>query len=77
MQTLRELRTAKGWTLKELADEVGVSEMTAARWEWDTTRTGFPPAMPTRKLLARLFDVQADEIAFNTEHATGSDDSGK
>lgn len=66
MPTLRDLRTAKGWTLARLADEVGVTEMTAARWEWTKPR-GFEPEMPSKKLIARIFRVKPDEIAFNTE----------
>lgn len=76
MPTLRELRTAKGWTLQHFADEVGVSEMTAARWEWTKPR-GFEPELPSKRLIARIFRVKLDEIAFNTEPSPrkqGSDD---
>jgi transcriptional regulator with XRE-family HTH domain len=66
MPTLRELRTAKGWTLQRLAEEVGVKEMTAARWEWAKPH-GFEPSAPAKLLLARIFRIKVGEIAFNTE----------
>lgn len=76
MPTLRELRTAKGWTLNELAKRVGVTEMTAARWEWTKPR-GFAPSPPTQMLLARVFRCKVGEIMFNTESPRADPQEGQ
>lgn len=61
MKTLRELRTEKGWTQEEMAEEVGAHWNTIARWE----RGEVPPDPKSRKLLAFVFGIKEGEIDFN------------
>src|SRR2546430_10041916 len=53
-QKISALREAKGWTGREFADLVGVTEATVSRWE--TTR--FNPDRQTLERVADVLDVQ-------------------
>lgn len=58
--TLRELRARKGWTQRETARKLGVSEQTYNAWEKDVSGV----AVSKVNALARLFGVKIGEIFF-------------
>ena len=60
MQTIRELREARGWTQLELAYKLGVTPVTVSNWE---RRMSEPKASQLRAI-ARLFGVAMDDIDF-------------
>ena len=59
MQTIRELREAKGWTQLDLAFRVGVTLSTISNWE----RGRYEPRLKQLRDLARVFEVSMDHIA--------------
>jgi len=58
--TLKELRARKGWTQRETARKLGVSEQTYNAWEKDVSGV----AVSKVNALARLFGVKIGEIFF-------------
>lgn len=58
MQTIRQLREARGWTQLQLANEVGVTPSTIYNWESER----FEPRASQLRVLARVFDVSMDSI---------------
>lgn len=58
--TLRELRARKGWTQKETARKLGVSEQTYNAWEKNISNV----AVSKVNAVATLFDVQLTQIFF-------------
>ena len=58
MQTIEELRRARGWTQLELANRLGVTPSTIYNWE----RGRYEPRVSQLRDLARLFGVRMDEI---------------
>lgn len=58
--TLRELRARKGWTQKETAQKLGISEQTYNAWEKDVSGV----AVSKVNALAKLFGVKIGEIFF-------------
>jgi len=65
MQTIRELREARGLTQQQLASELGIAMVTVYSWE----RGRNEPKASQLRALARFFGVSMDDIAFETEHA--------
>ncbi len=59
MQTIRQLREAKGWARLRLANAIGVTPGTIYNWE---NGIGEPTASKLR-LLAQTFEVSMDDIA--------------
>lgn len=64
MPTIRELRTARELTQKQVADGIGVTIATVANWERGTYE---PRASQLRKL-AKLFDVCMEDIDTESAH---------
>ena len=62
-QTLRQLRQARGWTQQQVANRLGVAQVSVWRWE----RGQVVPHVRTRKRLADLFGVGVVEIAFGED----------
>lgn len=58
--TLRELRARKGWTQRETARKLGISEQTYNAWEKDVSGV----AVSKVNALACLFGVKIGEIFF-------------
>lgn len=60
MPSIKELREARGWTVRGLADELGVDKMTVWKWEhgWHV------PSGRSLHALAKTFGVSMDEIDF-------------
>lgn len=55
---IKELRVAKGFTLKEVSQEIGMSLMAYAHYEHGDRE----PSVETIKKLCDLFDVPADYL---------------
>jgi putative transcriptional regulator len=55
---VRELRTARGWTQQELADNVGVSRQSINSIEVNR----YVPSLPLALSFARIFGCATDEI---------------
>lgn len=62
--TLRELRTSRGWSQGDLADALGVSRQSVNALE----NGKYDPSLPLAFRIARLFDLRIEEI-FDDEHA--------
>ena len=60
MQTIRELRQARGWTQLDLANAIGVTPVTVFNWE----RGKYEPKASQLRALARAFGVSMDAIDF-------------
>ena len=58
MKSIRELRTERGWTQLELANEIGVTP--SAVYTWESGRN--EPRIQQLRDLARVFGVRMDEI---------------
>jgi putative transcriptional regulator len=59
---LRELRTSRGWSQGELAQELGVSRQTV-----NAIETGkYDPSLPLAFRIARLFERPIEEIFEDT-----------
>lgn len=58
METIEELRKARGWTQLELANQLGVTPSTIYNWE----RGRYEPRVSQLRDLARVFGVRMDEI---------------
>jgi transcriptional regulator with XRE-family HTH domain len=58
MPTLRELRRDRKWTQKDLAERLGVTSNTVARWE----RGEVTPSRFVVRAIAQLFGVKVVEI---------------
>ena len=63
MKTIRELRTARGWTQLQLANQLGVTPATIHMWE----RGKSEPTVSALRRLARLFEVSMDDIDLGDE----------
>jgi transcriptional regulator with XRE-family HTH domain len=61
---LREARKARGWTQSNVAEKLGVANLTVARWEKGMTL----PHAEQRKALCELFDKSASELGLTSEH---------
>ncbi len=57
-ENIKRLRTAKGLTQKDLADKLYVTAQAVSRWENNEVE----PSINTIKDMARLFNVQTDEL---------------
>jgi transcriptional regulator with XRE-family HTH domain len=68
MQTIRELRTARGWTQLELANRLGVTPSTVYNWE----RGKHPLSAGMLRQIARLFEVSMDAVVLPGEDAEGN-----
>jgi putative transcriptional regulator len=55
---VKQLRTDRGWTQRQLAAEVGVSRQSINSIE----RNRYVPSLPLALLFARVFDCRTDEI---------------
>jgi transcriptional regulator with XRE-family HTH domain len=60
MQTIRELREARGWTQLELGNTLGVTPVTVYNWE----RGQHMPTALQLRALAGAFGVSMDAIDF-------------
>ena len=58
MKTIRELRTERGWTQLQLANQLGVTPATIHMWE----RGKSEPTVSALRKVARLFGVSSDDI---------------
>jgi putative transcriptional regulator len=63
LKTIRELRTARGWTQLQLANQLGVTPATIHMWE----RGKSEPTVSALRRLARLFEVSMDDIDLGDE----------
>ncbi len=63
MQTIRQLREARGWSQLELANRIGVTPSTVYNWE----RGRSEPSASTLRQIARTFEVSMDAIALPSE----------
>ena len=63
MQELKEYRLAKGMTMKQVAEEIGVAECTYCAYEHGTRE----PNIEKLKKLAHLFDCSVDDLIKNRE----------
>ena len=54
----REARKRRNLTQKEVAEKLGTSRVTVARWECGFTN----PKLPTIRQLARLYECTTDEL---------------
>ena len=68
-QKLKELRSLKGLTQKELADKLHVSFQTVSKWEKDENE----PDIVTLKQLAKLFGCSVDSLLGGNEEEKGSE----
>lgn len=55
---VKQLRTDRGWTQRQLAAEVGVSRQSINSIE----RNRYVPSLPLALVFARVFDCPTDEI---------------
>lgn len=55
-ETLKELRTDRGWSQQQLADELKICQSAIAKWELCKTE----PAASMIVKLAKYFDVDSD-----------------
>lgn len=55
---LKELRRSKGWTAKELAEKVGVHQITIFKYESGAVA----PSIPVQFLIARIFGLTVDDV---------------
>jgi len=58
LNTVRELRVARGWTQQQLADAVGVSRQSINSIECNR----YVPSLPLALAFARVFGCPTDEI---------------
>lgn len=61
--TLKELRSSRGWSQGDLADALGVSRQSVNALE----NGKYDPSLPLAFRIARLFDLRIEEI-FDDEH---------
>ena len=71
---LKSLREAKGWSLRHVAKEIGVSHNTISKWETDpdassSSQTARPSRFNILKI-AELFNVEPGWILFGSEETT-------
>lgn len=64
-QKLKKLRTEKGLTQKDLADQLHVTFQTVSKWESDTNE----PDIATLKELAKFFDCSFDYLLSDEEES--------
>lgn len=57
-EKIKELRTAKKWTQKELAENIGQAQSTIFYWEQNKQE----PTISALKRLCEVFDVSADYL---------------
>lgn len=65
-KTLAELRAGKNMSQRDLAKELGVSSATIGMYE-SGKRT---PPLKKAILIAKLFDIQVENISFSKSHYT-------
>lgn len=58
MQTIRQLREAKGWTQLKLANKLEVTPATVYNWE----RGRYEPSASKLRAIAQVFGVSMDNI---------------
>jgi putative transcriptional regulator len=63
---LIELRQARGWSQRELAERLGVSRQTVISIE----RHRFDPSLPLAFRLAKVFDCRIEDV-FQVDDSTG------
>ena len=63
VQTIRELREARGWTQLELANRLGVTPATVYNWE----RGKYEPSASKLRQIAQAFGASMDDIALVQE----------
>jgi putative transcriptional regulator len=68
VQTIRQLREARGWSQLELANRLRVTPSTVYNWERGKSE---PPASTLRRI-ARVFEVSMDDIALPGEDVEGN-----
>lgn len=73
MQTIRDLRLARGWTQFELALKVGVQPQTVYLWESGRRM----PLVPQLRSLGRLFELCSDEIVLETPRGVSGSSDGQ
>lgn len=71
MQTIRQLREARGWTQAQLAERIGTSAVMVSQWETDYRGLS---AVMLRKL-AHALDASMDDIALPTVPNRKHDDA--
>ncbi len=69
-KTIAELRKAKGWTQRELAGKLQVSDKTISKWEKDVGS----PSIEFFPILAKIFNVSVDYLMIG-DKAESNDDS--
>lgn len=57
-ERLKELRSAKGMTQKDLAEKINISPQAVSRWENNEVE----PSLETLRRLAEIFDVSMDDL---------------
>lgn len=67
METIRELRQARGWTQLELANRLGVTPATVYNWE----RGKYEPTASMFRRIAQTFEVSMDLITLMGEELPG------
>lgn len=55
---IRKIRKAQGQRVRDIADTIGVREVTVSRWETGTRR----PSLPNMHALAAALGVTLDEL---------------
>ena len=57
-QAIRALRTSFNWTQVEMAEQMGVTKSTVARWEQGVKK----PSTPSQRLLTLLKERERDSL---------------
>ncbi len=66
-QNVLSLRTRKGLTQEELAQEIGVARQTVAKWESGEAI----PDLVNATRMAEIFDISLDSLVHHDEEAIG------
>lgn len=59
MQTIKQLREARGWTQLALANKLGITPSTVYKWESGRNE----PKVMQLRAVAKVFGVSSDDIA--------------
>ena len=68
METIRELRQARGWTQLELATRLQVTPSTVYNWE----RGKYEPTASMFRRIGQVFEVPMEEIALGEPTPAGA-----